>query len=373
MTATTSAHETTEASSQARPVPPGRTRSRRRLSVLDLGGGSLELTVGTGGRMDTAASLPLGVSRLSGQLADDPPSPGQVAHLRGLVATAVNLLPLDRVDVGRLSRDLVRMDVDQRADVPGMKTKRADHIHVAAVIIDETLRRVDIDRLRVSDWGLREGVLLDSCAVGPTPLVALRDREVARMQSHLLDPDDIAHLDHVGGLATRLFDVTRDLHDLDDHHRDLLAAGARLRGVGRTLALRRQHLHGAYLIEHFELRGFTPLETAQLCCMARFHASKGMSTSYPPWAAMDDTAAAATAQMVALVQVADALDRTRDQAITDVDVDITRERTVVLVDGAQPEQAVPEVQRRVAWFEDVFGVTVEVRTAAPRRREEPRP
>lgn len=375
--------------------------------VLDLGGGSLELAVGTDDTMQRAVSLPLGVSRLSNMLDDDPPATSQVTALRRLVrdevagvmgqlqldevvdvvaiggtvraltrvaATAagrwwpatVNLLPLDRKVVKRLRKDLVRMDADERADVPGMKTKRADRIHVAAIVIDSTLEQLRIDRLRVSDWGLREGVLLEACDVGPTTLADLRDREVARMQRQLLGDDDIAHLDHVGWLAGQLFDATRDLHGLGDDTRDLLVAGARLHGVGRTLALRKQHHHGAYLVEHFELRGFTPLETARLCCMARFHASKGMSRKYEPWRAMSDHDAHVTAQLVALVQVADALDRARDQAVTSINVRLTSDRVVVRVDGSQLHAALSEVQRRTAWFDEVFDVTLEVRTGARR-------
>jgi len=373
--------------------------------VLDLGGGSLELAIGTGDTVDVAVSLPLGVSRLSNLLDDDPPSKDQVRAVRRLVTdevtaamerlerdgadldqvgdvvaiggtvralarvaaagedrwwpATVNLLPLHRTVVKDLRKSLSRMTTAERKEVPGMKSKRADRIHVAAIVVDATMATLGIDHLRVSDWGLREGMLLETCDITAPPLDELQRREVVRMQA-IVAPER-PHLDHVAMLAGQLFDQTRQLHGLDDAHRVLLQHGAGLHGVGRSLALRKQHHHGAYLIEHFELRGFTPLETAQLCCLARFHASSGMSKSYVPWAAMGEQAAADTARMVALLQVADALDRARDQSVTGVVVEVDGDRVAIVVDGAQLRVAVPEVQRRTAWFERVMGVQVVVR------------
>lgn len=368
--------------------------------MLDLGGGSMELAVGTGGQVDRAVSLPVGVSRLSSLLEDDPPTRAQVRQLRrlvraelaGVAATlgldeaaevvaiggtiralarvaaaadgtwwpaTLNLMPLQRRRLKRLRKELVALDVDGRTGMPGMKSKRADHIHVAAVVVDTTLKELGIEHLRVSDWGLREGVLMQARGAHALALPQLRDREVRRMQDTFLPGE--AHLDHVAMLAMQLFDATTDLHDLDEDHRALLEAGARLHGVGQALALRKQHHHGAYLVEHFELRGFSPLETAMLCCMARFHPTRGMSRSYEPWASMDATDARHTAEMVALLQVADGLDRARDQAVTHVDVRSDREAVELVVDGRELHVAVAEVQRRTEWFEEVFDVEVTVR------------
>ncbi len=327
--------------------------------MLDLGGGSLELAVGTGHTVEHAITLPLGVSRLAGMLPGDPPAEADVKrlrrHVRDLLDGAgdhfdleevtqvvavggtvralarvaagragrwlpatLNLLHLERRQFTDLRKRLTRMDRDERLDEPGMKTKRADHIHVAATIVDTVLRELRIDQVVVSDWGLREGVLLRARDAVPPALPELREREVVRMQQTFRPGDP--HLDHVGHLAGRLFDATSDLHDLAAADRDLLVAGARLHGVGQSLALRKQHHHGAYLIEHMELRGFSPRETAMLCCMARFHTTRGMSAKFPAFAAMDDADRHTTRQLVALVQVADGLDRARDQAVTDVEV-----------------------------------------------------
>lgn len=366
--------------------------------MLDLGGGSLELVVGTGDRVDQAISLPLGVSRLAAEFSSDPPTRKEVRalrrHVRETVAAVddldpaeiddvvvvggtiralarvaaaadrtwlpatLNLLRLSRAQFTDLRKDLTSKDLDERLGVDGLKSKRADHIHVAATIVDAVLQQLGIDEVVVSDWGLREGVLVRARDATPPPLADLRDREVTRLQQAFTPGEP--HADHVAGLAARLFDATRGLHDLDDDDRDLLVVGARLHAIGQSLALRKQHHHSAYLLQHAELRGFGPDEAAMLVTMARFHRTRGMSRRFRPWASLDAVDRRRTAELVALLQVADGLDRARDQAVTDLEVHRGDRQLTLVLDGAQLHVAVEEVQRRTAWFEEVFDVEVVV-------------
>jgi exopolyphosphatase/guanosine-5'-triphosphate,3'-diphosphate pyrophosphatase len=174
--------------------------------MLDLGGGSLELAVGTGHTVQRSRTLPLGVSRLSGMLREDPPAKGDVKalrqHVRDVLADAVdglgldevtqvvavggtvralarvaaaragrwlpaslNLLRLERAQFKDLRKRLTRMDHSDRLDEPGMKSKRADHIHVAGTVVDTVLAELGVAQVVVSDWGLREGVLLEAVGI----------------------------------------------------------------------------------------------------------------------------------------------------------------------------------------------------------------
>ena len=371
------------------------------LLVLDLGGGSLELVVGSGPTIHWSTSMDLGVSRLSAMVRRDPPRKSEMRALRDRVRDTVAPLrdtvaafaPQEVVAVGGTVRALARvvaaeertwlpatlnqypiptgqvavlrdrmsdMDVDERADLPGMKSKRADRAHVAATILATTLEALGLEGFTLSDWGLREGVLLESVgAVVPPTRAAQRRREVERMQAAFTPHD--GHLGHVADLAVALFDGTRELHDLDPDDRELLWCGASLHDVGETLALRRHHKHGAYLIEHAEMRGFSPTETAMLCSMVRFHTSRGLSTSFPPYASLRKRDRRRAEAMVALLQLADGLDRARDQAVRDLTVDHRDGAVEVRLAGAGLRLARAEVDRKTDLFERTFGVDVVVR------------
>jgi exopolyphosphatase/guanosine-5'-triphosphate,3'-diphosphate pyrophosphatase len=363
--------------------------------VMDLGGGSLEFAVGTGNRIDWSTSLDLGVSRLSTHLDQDPPSAADVKALRRFVRTAVkdhvatirDLAPRTIVAVGGTIRALgrvvaaehhdwlpatlneltvpasaiadlrdrfVAIDAKARADVAGMKSKRADRIHVAAIIVDAVLDTLEVDGFVLSDWGLREGVLLDAMGVDsvPTPR-ELRTREIDRIVETFV-PDD-PHLPHVTALALQLFDGTVDLHGLGPSEREILEHAGRVHDVGEALTLRRHHHHGAYILEHAELRGFSPARTAMLCSIVRFHPSRGLSDAYPPVAALSPGEREHTERLVALLQLADGLDRARDQAVTGLHVEVDDDAVTVHLHGDGLHVARTEFERKAAMFQRVFG------------------
>ena len=59
--------------------------------MLDLGGGSCELTVSSRGHIRDMVSLPLGAVRLTDEfLSHDPPRKGELKRLQGFVAREVN-------------------------------------------------------------------------------------------------------------------------------------------------------------------------------------------------------------------------------------------------------------------------------------------
>lgn len=368
------------------------------LLVLDLGGGSLEFALGSGLDVTTAHSVNLGVSRLSALVERDPLGKRERAQLISLiherldpVATAVRAAGPDRtVIVGGTLRALARviaaerhdwlpatlnqyelstkrivdlaerlrtMTLDERLELPDLKSRRADRIHIAALVLAETLTALGIDRVTLSDWGLREGVLLDELGACPTiDRVTLRVREAKRLRRTFV-PDD-PHLEHVADLTVALFDGTQELHGRSPDDRNLLWCAAALHDVGETLALRRHHHHGAYLVQHAELRGFSPRDTAILCSVVRFHKSRGCSTSYPPFAALGAGDRRRTEQFVALLQLADGLDRARDQAVMRLGVEVETDKVVVHLHGSELHTAREEFDRKTAFFERVFTLPV---------------
>lgn len=365
------------------------------LAVLDLGGGSLELAVGTRRRPDLVTSSNLGVSRLSALVHDDPISDDDRARLRATVAEqlelsggafdthlpprvvavggtvramarvvaaadrawtpmTLNRLPLTRERLEALRDELCALDLDGREGVRGMKSRRADHLHIATIILVEVLRALDVDRLEVCDWGLREGVLLDAVGtqLAPSP-EQLKDREVRRLHD-TFTPDD-EHDPHVAELATRLFDLTRSIHGLGDDQRAVLHQAAMVHDIGQSLALRRHHHHGAYIVEHAELRGFSPDECAQLVALVRFHSSRGLKEKHPAVSTLSRDDRRATHVLLALLQAADGLDRGRDQAVTGVqDARVEDDRVVLHLDGAGLQVAPAELARSTEVFRRVL-------------------
>jgi exopolyphosphatase/guanosine-5'-triphosphate,3'-diphosphate pyrophosphatase len=171
------------------------------LEVLDVGGGSTELSFGEGPLPRGRTSLQVGAVRLTERhVRSDPPSPAEVRRLRdaardalaparglaapgggrlvGVAGTVTTLsavaqeLPVydaERVhgatlalaEVEALTARFAGLTVAERAALPGMEPKRADVILAGAIVVAEAMALLGFDRLTVSDRGVRWGLLYD--------------------------------------------------------------------------------------------------------------------------------------------------------------------------------------------------------------------
>jgi exopolyphosphatase/guanosine-5'-triphosphate,3'-diphosphate pyrophosphatase len=162
--------------------------------VLDLGGGSLELTSVDNRTFEGSQSHPLGaIYATERYFRADPPSPKDVRALRKAVRQQIeggshqgelygvggairNLarmvrirrryplrrihgLAITRREMSRLANDLVRASNDARRRVPGMSSVRADLLPAAAVVVDETMELLGAGTITVAGQGLREGLV----------------------------------------------------------------------------------------------------------------------------------------------------------------------------------------------------------------------
>ncbi len=391
---------TTEARMGFRGVRASVVPGREPLLVMDLGGGSLEFALGRGDDVLWSASLPVGVGRIAARsVRNDPLSDGDRRRIREAVDEALlpvlreleqheigdvvaiggtvralarvvaaslsdwlpaslNMFRVPAVRFGQWAERLANMDLDERLAVEGMKENRADHLHVAALIIAAVQDRLGIAELTVSDWGMREGALRDAFGL-PLPETGseLRSAAVLRLRN-LFVAHDANHLDHVATLAVRLFDDLTELHGLGDAERELLRHAAELHDIGEAIALRGHHKHSAYLIENSEIRGFSPGEVGILCTLARFHKSRGIKSGFPAYAALRGDRQDAVQKLLPLLQVADGLDRSRDQAVHDVEMTVLEDAVEIRLHGEELHTAQPEVLRKTDLFRRTFGLPV---------------
>lgn len=176
---------------------------------LDLGGGSLEAAVGDTDRVPVATSAAVGPARLRGELGTGDPlsrqdqltvrdrtaqalapiamaiggyrrvaertvvSGGTVRALARLVTARarrrpsagpgeVNQVELPAAQVQELAELLATLDLRARLGLPGMQARRAELLPVGAIVLATVATELGVGRFVVSEWGLREGALLDA-------------------------------------------------------------------------------------------------------------------------------------------------------------------------------------------------------------------
>ncbi|MDX6585161.1 MAG: exopolyphosphatase / guanosine-5-triphosphate,3-diphosphate pyrophosphatase, partial [Solirubrobacterales bacterium] len=326
--------------------------------VLDLGGGSMQLTRVEGRQAVDARSWPLGAVRMTERFLPegDKPKRKQLKALRehvaaeiegaawpeeggrltGVGGTVRNLAAAAQLAAGlpsygiqgfRVARDALgelierfaSMTAEERASVPGIKFARGDLILAGAVVIDTVMEVGGFGMIEATDAGLREGVFFESL-LGDPPLVD----DVRRATVHNLAAQydtDFPHAEHVARLSLELWDglAAADVHRGDPKERELLWATGMLHDIGTAIDYDDHHKHSRYLILSAGMPGYSPRETALIGQAARYH-RKGSPGLGAFSALARDGDEAMLNRLAASVRIAEQLERSRDQAVSACDV-----------------------------------------------------
>jgi len=298
--------------------------AKGRCLLIDLGGGSCEVTLSDGGRIRETVSLPLGAVRLQQEfLQADPPAKADVARLkqyidrelqkaeRKLSATRVGLviatsgtaaalaeasvalatkLPARKAapksfvrvkpsvaktaDVRRLADQLAKMNNAQRAAVPGIGPRRSEIVIGGALVYASLLERLGLKGFRYSPLGLRDGILeqmladVDLRASVHKKIEGERWAGVLQVCKHY--GVDVKKAEPVRQHVVQLYDETLRIHDLPPEYRLWLAAAAMMQDVGKYMNHQGHHRHTQYIVANSEIFGFSPEQRGVVGAIARY-------------------------------------------------------------------------------------------------------
>jgi exopolyphosphatase / guanosine-5'-triphosphate,3'-diphosphate pyrophosphatase len=270
--------------------------------VLDIGGGSTELILGEGRKPKALESLQMGCvamteahfvggvinekafesARVTARLKlrpvkaffrDSPvlEATGTSGTIRASETVARELGIIESNDLTRaaVSALIERvLDFDQISEIslPGLSDRRAQVWPGGLAILIELLTVLRVDRLRVSDGALREGLLYES--LGRLRHEDARERSVIAFTRRFhVDP---AQADRVAGTAAVLFRQCAAHWDLDSPMAvSLLGWAAQLHEIGLDIAHGGFHRHGAYIVANADMPGFPRNEQRILAFMIR--------------------------------------------------------------------------------------------------------
>jgi exopolyphosphatase / guanosine-5'-triphosphate,3'-diphosphate pyrophosphatase len=320
--------------------------------VLDLGGGSLQLTRVVGRLAREERSWKLGAVRMTERFGDDRKAlrkhvASKIDSVAGgrLVAiggTARNLAAADQglrslpsfgVQGHVIPRDALAAVVDElagrspaeRGKLRGINPERGDIILAGAQTILFVLDIGGFDGVEVTEAGLREGVFFSRWLDPEELFDDVRRQSVLNLAGiyHV----DHAHTEHVARLALGLFDelAAAGLHAGDAGERELLWAAAVLHDIGMTVDYDDHHKHSRYLVLNGGLPGFTPREVALIGQAVRYH-RKGMPGLGPFGPLMRKGDDAVLLRLSVLLRLAEDLERPRDQLVHAVDAVVEGER-----------------------------------------------
>ena len=343
-----------QAVAHAVPFPP------EPVALLDIGGGSTELTWVQAGRVAACISLPWGLQRLADAAqTSDPPTTQDLKRLRRMIrkilkkarrdlptelpeptlilGTSGTLEDLARgatqsdsltpAQLRAFALKLWRTDAAQRVTRLAVDPKRAEVLHVGAIWAFSLMEWLGAPPLRHLPVGLREGMIWETLKHGGAAIPPVADRRRASIEqlADRLDPDP-GHSLHVMRLADELFLALQPSFELGDTERQWLAFAARLHDIGHSISEKSHHKHGEYLVRNAALPGFWPEEVDIIAQVVRFH--RGKPPHHARHEAFRDLAPwhrQVVRKLSAILRGADALDRRRRQLVQHLEIKVLDE------------------------------------------------
>ena len=326
--------------------------------IVDLGGGSLELSFMRDHAVSGGTQLPVGTVRLlttlniqgvirlvqaeqvrryvrallESRLPSRPNFADQVAvAIGGNAETLANVAPgprqdgLPTLEISLLRErlpDILKRDLRGRMKAYGVRRDRADVMGIAAIIFLTLGRYLNIRRFLIPSVGLREGLLQE-----------IAREAFSRKEPHRYDAAsrqllvstrsfgrrleyDQQHAEHVRELSLMLFDQLQGVHHMPAQARVQLEAGALLHDVGHRVSHRGHHKHGEYLALNGDIPGLDGRDRHIVGAVVRYHNRKSEPASHhPAYAALNNSDKRVARRLASIVRIAEGLDHSHRQRI----------------------------------------------------------
>ncbi|HYK37311.1 Ppx/GppA phosphatase family protein [Alloacidobacterium sp.] len=285
-----------------------------RCLLIDVGGGSCEISLSEHKRIKETVSVPLGAVRLTEEfLHSDPPSKEDIARLKQFIARELgraerrvkpvkvqiviatsgtaaalseashlvekqcsdkkeNITPTQ--NVRKLTNKLTKMKNEERMNVQGVGPRRSEIIVAGSHVFAELLEGYALPGFRYSPMGLRDGILAQMLAEQDPRASAHQQFERDRWESVLetchrygIDP---RQAEPVRQHAAQLFRDLDPVHKLPSEYLTWLETAAMLRDIGKFMNYQGYHRHAQYIIANSEIFGFTPTQRVITSAIARY-------------------------------------------------------------------------------------------------------
>lgn len=168
---------------------------------------------------------------------------------------------------------------------------------------------------------------------------------------------DSKHADAVERYSLLLFDKMAKIHGLGKRERFLLRIACMLHDIGKFVCLRRHYFYSYRLIISSDIFGFSEDERAVIANIAHYHSKGTPSNNDPNYAVLTKDQKVVVAKLAALIRLADAIDRSHKQKISDCDIVVKGDEVHIIV-TTKEDISLEEwtFADKTDFFQDVYGI-----------------
>jgi len=379
----------------------------KRAVLIDIGGGSIEVTISENKRIISTESYNMGTVRLLKKLNGDEKTaskrpfsllvreyaeaarrridreigddkihlciatggnPEEMGNLRQRLfkKSSVNFITL--AELQDLIEKLSGMSVKDRINKLKLKPDRADVILPAAVVLQLIAHEAGVKEIKIPNVGLKDGLLIEmgeELARDPKPK-RLRQEQVREAAVRLGNKYqlDMEHAALISKLAGQLFDQAKDLHKLEDEYKLLLQVGSLLHDIGHFINPVDHDRHGYYILKYNPLIGLNDHQQVIVANLVRYHRKDFPSLEDANFKALPQKDRLIVTKLSALLRLADVMDMSHSGHVARVELVENKKSWEVALHGKGDLMLEKwGLNKRRALFEEIFGVKLEVMDA----------
>ena len=372
----------------------------KRSMLIDIGGGSVEVTISTGENIISTESYNMGTVRLLEKLDTKNNSKHPFGKLVREYAEAARYrierdIGAEKIqvcagtggnveEIGRLRQKLFKGDSDrfvtldeleeliarlnrlsyeERIRKLKLRPDRADVILPASIVLHMIASEAGVKQIAIPNVGLKDGILLDiadGMSRGPRPQRREQAWESALHMGRKYQFDE-NHACLTAKLAACLFEQSKALHELDDSNVLLLEMAALLHDIGHFINTIDHEKHGYYLLSVNRLIGLTVREQNIVANLVRYHRKQAPTNDDDNFKSLNQKDRAIVTKLSALLRLADSMDVSHANPVTAVTLGETRSGWRIKLFGKNDLMLENwSLSKRKALFEEVFGVKLEI-------------
>jgi exopolyphosphatase / guanosine-5'-triphosphate,3'-diphosphate pyrophosphatase len=374
--------------------------SNKRTLLIDIGGGSVEVTLSTGRNIISTDSYNMGTVRLLEKLngksnskepfgdlvreytkaarfrieqdlgeekiqicAGTGGNVEEIGRLRQKVFKAESDRFITLGELEKLIERLDRMTYEERMRKLKLRPDRADVILPASIVLHLIASEAGVKQIAIPNVGLKDGILQDIAEDLSKNLRPQRSEQVWESALHMGRKYhfDERHARLTSKLAARLFEQSKPLHNLDDSNLLLLEIGALLHDIGHFINTVDHDKHGYYLLSVNRLIGLSQREQNIVANLVRYHRKQSPATDNDNLKSLPHKDRLTVIKLSALLRLADSMDISHTGNVVDITLKETKSGWQIKLSGTHDQMLVNwAFEKRKSHFREVFGVNLEM-------------
>ncbi len=370
-------------------------------ALIDIGGGSTEVSICKGRKIIHSYSFNLGVAKLQqvflktqppqkvtiGTKKSDPvqelrnfiksvvlpkvliehwPKAPKMLGSSGSVIALTKLVhgnrdasakPFDLKNLTKTVKSIETKTTEQLLSTKGMEPKRVDLILAGGILLDEIAHIIGAKQIKPTEFALRDGILVDELDHYHKSSTKQSSFPIEEIEKRIAPWNiDHHHATTVRAHSEWLFDELKSVHQLNPKWRDYLSAAAILHDVGEMVSHSHHSEHSEYIVKNAHFVGMHDWESQLIALLCRYHKEEKMleKASKIPYPKKDELRDVFM-KLLSILQLADSMDRTHKESLLLKQKKISARKIDLLFKSKTPcDLEILRFEQKKTLFESLF-------------------